>query len=73
MPADSTQPSAPSLSETEARLALAREAFAAYQTRCFWSLSPDLPITPETLPLIIEGLRRHGDRAAFLLAARLCR
>lgn len=24
------------------------------------------------MPLIVAGLRRHGDRAAFQLAARLC-
>ena len=72
LPADSTQSSAPSAADTGARLALAREAFSAYQTRCFWSLSPHLEITTETLPIIIAGLRRHGDRAAFQLAARLC-
>jgi hypothetical protein len=55
------------------RLALAREAYAAYRTQCFWSFAPDFAVTDETLPFIIEGLRRHGDRAAFLLAARLCR
>jgi hypothetical protein len=70
-PVDSPQRRAPEF-DSEARLALAREAFAAYQTRCFWSLSPDLEITTETLPIIIAGLRAHGDRAAFQLAARLC-
>jgi len=51
----------------------ARAALADYRTRCFWSLSPDFTVTEETLPIIIEGLRRHGDRRAFQLAARLCR
>ena len=59
--------------EAADRLALATEAVASYRTRCFWFLAPDFTITPETLPLVIEGLRRHGDRAAFFLAARLCR
>lgn len=54
-------------------LAVAREALATYRTRCFWSLAPDFDVTPETLPIIIAGLRRHGDRKAFQLAARLCR
>jgi len=53
-------------------LALAREALAAYRTSCFWSLSPDFAVTRETLPIIISGLRQHGDRRAFQLAARLC-
>jgi len=52
-------------------LALAREALAAYRTRCFWSLAPDFVVTAETLPIIIDGL--HGDRRAFQLAAELCR
>ena len=54
-------------------LALAREALAIYRTRCFWSLAPDFVVTVETLPIIIAGLQRHGDRRAFQLAAQLCR
>lgn len=60
----------PSASST---LALARAALATYRTTCFWSLSPDFIVTQETLPIIIAGLRRHGDRKAFQLAAQLCR
>jgi hypothetical protein len=51
----------------------AKEALAAYRTSCFWSLSPDFIVTAETIPIIINGLRRHGDRKAFQLAAQLCR
>jgi hypothetical protein len=54
------------------RLTLAEEALVHYRTSCFWFLDPDFQVTEETLPLIINGLRRHGDRAAFQLAARLC-
>lgn len=54
-------------------LAAARAALAAYRTTCFWSLSPGFAVTEETLPIIIKGLRRHGDRHAFQLAAQLCR
>lgn len=61
------QPPAPDV------LALAREALATYRTRCFWSLAPDFVVTFETLPIIIAGLQRHGDRRAFQLAAQLCR
>lgn len=55
------------------RLALAAEALAAYRDRCFWFLAPDFVVSEITIPIIIEGLRRHGDRAGFQLAARLCR
>lgn len=54
-------------------LALAREALATYRTRCFWSLDPDFAVTLETLPIVIDALRRHGDRRAFQLAAQLYR
>lgn len=54
-------------------LANARAAFREYRTRCFWSLSPDFNVTAETLPIIIEGLRRNGDRRAFQIADLLCR
>ena len=66
-------PQTPVDSDTAERLALAREALATYRTRCFWSFAPGFTVTSETLPLVIAGLRHHGDRAAFLLAARLCR
>ncbi len=63
-------PAAPTGSD--GRLGLARDAFLAYRTRCFWHLAPDFTVTEETLPIIVAGLRAQGDRAAFQIAARLC-
>lgn len=57
----------------EEKLALAREAFRKYQSSCFWFLRDDLEVTEQNLATIIKGLRSHGDRAAFLTAAKLCR
>ena len=57
----------------EERLVLAAEALETYRTSCFWSLAPDIQVTEATLPMIVSGLRRPGDRAAFQLADRLCR
>lgn len=57
---------------TAAVLAMAREALETYRTTCFWSLAPDFTVTPETLGIVIDGLRRHGDRRAFQIAAQLC-
>jgi len=72
----STAPLSASAGESEAdlarRLEMAREAVARYQTHCFWYLAPDFAVSKETLPLIVAGLRRYGDRAAFQLAALLC-
>ena len=64
----STEP----LSDSE-RLNLANDALKRYRTSCFWSMNPDFQASLETLPLIMASLRRHGDRAAFQLAARLSR
>ena len=55
----------------EERLALAGVALAKYRAACFWWLAPAFQVTEETLPIIIAGLCRHGDRAAYLTAARL--
>jgi hypothetical protein len=58
--------------EDVARLALAQEAFDAYHARCFWFMDPALCVEKDHLPAIIDGLRRHGDRAAYRIAERLC-
>jgi hypothetical protein len=56
-----------------ARLKLAQEAFHEYQAQCFWWVREDFQVTPDALPMIIKGLRSHGDRRAFFIAAELCR
>ena len=56
----------------DAPLSLARDAFREYYARCFWYLDPDLTITEVHLELIARGLRRHGDRGAFMLAQQIC-
>lgn len=55
------------------RLALAQQAFTRFYTRCFWFMREDLRVGEEDVEAIIRGLRAHGDREAFLIAARLCR
>jgi hypothetical protein len=70
MSESSTTPAPPDL---PARLALAQEAFERFHSRCFWFMREDLRVGQEDLEAIIRGLRAHGNREAFLLAARLCR
>ena len=55
------------------RLALAQQAFERFHSRCFWFMREDLPVGEEDIAAIIHGLRSHGNREAFLIAARLCR
>ena len=55
------------------RLALAQQAFTRFHTRCFWFMREDLRVGEEDLEAVIRGLRAHGNREAFLIAARLCR
>jgi hypothetical protein len=57
---------------TAEKLALAQEAFSRYKAQCFWFFREDFQVTEESLSLVIKGLRSDGDRAAFLIAAKLC-
>jgi hypothetical protein len=54
-------------------LALARDAFREFRSRCFWYLRPDLEIQSEHFPLLIRGLRLNGGHAGLAMAERLCR
>ena len=54
------------------KLALAQAAFTRFHTRCFWFMREDLQVEREHLETIIRGLRAHGNREAFLIAAQLC-
>jgi hypothetical protein len=56
-----------------AKLALAQQAFERFHSRCFWFMREDLLVHEEHLEAIIRGLRAHGNREAFLIAAQLCR
>jgi len=55
------------------RVREARRAFREFHTQCFWYLRPDLVVTLNDVPEIVRGLRQHGGRKGFRIAARLCR
>ena len=59
------------LSEEE-RARMGQQLFKRYYAQCFWHLRPDLEVTPKLLPLIAQGLRRHGGREGFMEAKKLC-
>jgi hypothetical protein len=58
---------------TPDKLALAQEAFREFHSRCFCLMREDLSVGVADLPAIITGLRAHGSRDAFFVAAQLCR
>jgi hypothetical protein len=55
------------------RLALAQQACNRFHTRCLWFMRENLRVTGEDFESIIHALRNHGNREAFLIAAKLCR
>lgn len=63
----------PNTARDMVRVREARRAFRLYYTSCFWSYRPDLTITRDDIEWVAEQLRKHGDRAAWLMAAKLCR
>ncbi len=53
------------------RLELANRLYLEYRMRCFWHCPPDLVITEDLIPFVAKGLRHHGGRQGFILAAKL--
>jgi hypothetical protein len=55
------------------RVREARRAFRRFRATCFWSCRPDLVIDSADVPWVAEQLKKHGNREAWQVAARLCR
>lgn len=68
VPGDDAKPLTP-----HARVALAQSLFQKFYIQCFWHLRLDLEVKEAHIPMIIAGLQRHGGRAAFIEASKLCR
>jgi hypothetical protein len=51
----------------------ARRAYRRFYSLCFWSYDPNLKIGSSDIPWVAEQLRKHGNRLAWEVAARLCR
>jgi hypothetical protein len=54
------------------RVREARRAYRRFRITCFWSYRPDLVIGTADVAWVAEQLRRHGNREAWRVAARLC-
>lgn len=62
-------------SETARRMVRVREARRVYRrfhASCFWSCDPDYVVRSIDIPWVADQLRRHGGRAAWEAASRLC-
>ncbi|MBI4348389.1 MAG: hypothetical protein HY553_16220 [Elusimicrobia bacterium] len=55
------------------RIREARKAYRRFRVSCFWSFDPARKIQAADIPWIVETLQRHGGRAAWEAAERLCR
>jgi hypothetical protein len=53
------------------RLELANRLYREYYARCFWHCPRDLVITEDLIPLVVNGLRKHGGRQGFILSGKL--
>jgi hypothetical protein len=53
------------------RVELANQLYQLYRAQCFWHCPRDLVITEELIPFVIDGLRKQGDRRAFILSGKL--
>ena len=63
----------PNTARDMVRVREARRAFRRFRSRCFWSYRPDLLIELSDVPWVADQLRRHGNREAWEIAARLYR
>jgi len=52
-------------------VALARQAFREFYARCFWSYAADLHIEEKDVAFVVRGLRLHGGKAGYPVAAEL--
>jgi hypothetical protein len=49
----------------------ARRAFHRFKTSCFWSYDPNLKITKQDIPWVIEQLVKNGNREAWITGKKL--
>jgi ribosomal protein L24E len=64
---------APETARAMVRVREARRVYRRFHSKCFWSFDPDYRIEPTDIAWVVEQLRKHGDRAAWEAAEKLCR
>jgi len=51
----------------------ARRAYRRFHAECFWSFDPAYRVGQADVAWVADRLRRHGGRAAWEVASKLCR
>ena len=62
---------APETAKAMVRLREARRTFRQFHAQCFWSFDPDYLVRKEDIPWVIDQLKKHGDRSAFMAGMKL--
>ena len=63
----------PELAKEMVRVREAGRIFRRFHDLCFWSAPTDLEITRNDVDWVAEQLRKHGGKAGWVAAQRLCR
>ncbi len=58
---------------TASAMELAQRYYREFHILCFWHMKPDLTVTEDHIPAIVDGLRKHGGRKGMLAADQLLR
>ena len=62
----------PAAARAMVRVREARRAYARFHAECFWSFDRRYVVTSGDLDWVVRQLRRHGGRAAWEAASKLC-
>jgi hypothetical protein len=63
----------PETARAMVRVREARRAYRRFHTECFWPFDPSYRVGPQDVAWVVEQLRRHGGREAWMAGEKLCR
>jgi hypothetical protein len=63
----------PDTARAMVRVREARRLYRRFHAECFWSFDPDYRVGSSDVAWVADQLRKHGGRAAWEAAGKLCR
>jgi hypothetical protein len=69
----SRRPLDPETARGMVRVREARRLYRRFHAECFWSFDPGYRVRLSDVAWVVEQLRKHGGRAAWEAAGKLCR